>query len=45
MKGKDIRWGRQRPDPLVTMAIRLKAIKPGIRKGADNTPGGQSLVD
>lgn len=44
-KGEDIRWGKQTPGRLVPVAIRLNAIKPGIRRGADNSPGGQSLVD
>ena len=43
-KGEDTRWGKQRPGSLVPIAIRLNAIKPGIRIGADNRPGGQSLV-
>lgn len=42
---KDIRQGRQRPDPTVLTVIRLKAIRPGIGMGTDKGHGGQSPVD
>ena len=40
-----MRLRKQRPGPTLLLVVRLKAIKPDIRMGADNSQGGHSLVD